>query len=97
MVSRHAPSFFPIVALLIVALIVFYPALKKLPEVEELLSATSKTSVEEPAIKVWVNKRSKLYYRRQSESYGKLKPGLYMSLWEAERSGYRPAARQACK
>ncbi len=97
MVSRHAPSFFPIVALLIVGLIVFYPSLRRLPPVEELFHTTSKIRVEKPRIRVWVNKRSRLYYCSQSDLYGKVKPGLYMGQQEAAQSGYRPAAREACK
>jgi hypothetical protein len=95
--ARHGPSFFPIVALLIVGLIVFYPAFKKSPPVEELLHATSKISVERPTIKVWVNKGAGLYYCPQSEFYGRAKPGFYMAQHEAVQSGYRPAAHQACK
>ena len=94
---RHGPSFFPIVALLIVGLIVFYPALKKLPSLEELLHAAPKVSLEKPTIKVWVNKGAGLYYCAQSEFYGKVKPGFYMTQQEAVRSGYRSAAHLVCK
>jgi|SRR6516225_1845163 hypothetical protein len=94
---RHGPSFLPIVALLIVGLIVFYPAWRKLPPVEELLHATSKVSLEKPTIKVWVNKGAGLYYCPQSDFYGKVKPGFYMAQQEAVQSGYRPAAHLACK
>ncbi len=97
MAPRHGPSFFPIVALLIVALIAFYPALKQLSPVEELLRMPPRARVQKPTIKVWVNKHSGLYYCPQSEFYGKVKPGFYVTQQEAVQSGYRPATPEACQ
>ena len=97
MTPRHGPSFFPIVALLVVGLIAFYPALKQLPSVEALLRVAPTAKVQKPVIKVWVNKHSGLYYCPQSEFYGKVKPGFYVTQREALQSGYRSATREACQ
>jgi hypothetical protein len=94
---RHGPSFFPVVALLIVGLIAFYPALKKLPLVEELVRVTPEAKVEKPWIKVWVNKRSGLYHCPGTEFYGKEQPGFYATQREAVQSGYRPARGEPCR
>jgi hypothetical protein len=97
MTPRHGPSFLPVVALLVVTLIAFYPALRQLPPVQELFHVTPRARVARPIVKVWVNKRSGLYYCPQAESYGKVKPGFYATEREAVQSGYQPAAREACR
>jgi hypothetical protein len=79
MAWRHRPALFPVVVLLGVGLIVFYPALRKLTPFEEWLRVTPKTRMTEPKIKVWVSQRSGLYYCPQSDFYGKAQPGFYMA------------------
>jgi hypothetical protein len=96
MVQRHRTSLFPILVILIVALILFYPAWKKLLP-EEWLRITPKAVATKPTVKVWVNKRSGLYYCPESGFYGKLQPGFYATQQEAVQTGYRPAGREACQ
>ena len=92
--SRYKLFFFPMV-LLFVALVVFYPGLN-LPSVAGLFQVAPKASTDKPAVKIWANKRSGLYYCPDSKLYGKLTPGVYMSQGEAIRGGYQPAEKEAC-
>jgi hypothetical protein len=93
--SRRRLFFFPFV-LLVVALVVFYPALN-LPSVSGLFRPTPKASAEKSSIKIWANTRSGFYYCPDSPLYGKLTPGAYMSQGEAIQGGYQPALKQACR
>ncbi len=45
---------------------------------------------------VWVNRRSGLYYCRQSRFYGRIRPGESMRQGLALQEGFRPAQGQAC-
>ncbi|HUX10984.1 MAG TPA: hypothetical protein VMW51_10100 [Terriglobia bacterium] len=45
---------------------------------------------------VWVNRRSGLYYCRQSKFYGKIHPGVSMRQGAALQRGYRPAQGNMC-
>ena len=96
-VGRSTTPFLPVVAIMIVGLIAFYPALRKLPLVQELLRETPKAELAKPTIKVWVNKRSGLYYCPQSTFYGKTQPGFYATQQAAMQSGDRPASQEACQ
>ncbi len=95
MTSGQRLLFFPIV-LLIVALVVFYPGLKQLP-IGGLFRIGPRASAGKPAVKIWANKRTGIYYCPDSKLYGKLTPGVYMSQGEALRGGYHPAAKEACR
>ncbi|HEX5412689.1 MAG TPA: hypothetical protein VFZ27_12645 [Terriglobia bacterium] len=46
---------------------------------------------------VWVNRRSGLYYCRDSKFYGKMRPGASMLQDSALLKGFRPAQGQACR
>lgn len=45
---------------------------------------------------VWVNRRSGLYYCRQSKFYGRIWPGEAMQQGYALQKGFRPAEGRAC-
>ena len=45
---------------------------------------------------VWVNRRSGLYYCRESKFYGKMRPGVSMRQESALLKGFRPAEGQKC-
>ena len=45
---------------------------------------------------VWVNRRSGLYYCRESRFYGKMRPGITMRQESALLKGFRPAEGQKC-
>jgi hypothetical protein len=51
----------------------------------------------DPAVKVWVNKTSRIYHCPGSRSYGTTKNGEYMTQKEAQAAGNRPANNKACK
>ena len=86
---------FPL-ALLIVGLVVLYPALN-LPSLSQLLQPTPKVASEKSPVKIWANQRSGLYYCPDSKLYGKLTPGTYMSQSEAIQNGFQPATNQTCR
>jgi len=46
--------------------------------------------------RVWVNRRSGLYYCRDSRFYGKMHPGISMRQESALLKGFRPADGQKC-
>ncbi len=95
MESRHTLLLLP-TALLAVMLVVFYPALKKLP-VGGLRRAPSRAGAVKSEVKIWANKRSGLFYCPDSKLYGKLAPGIYMSQGEALQHGYQPASKEVCR
>jgi hypothetical protein len=84
-------------ALLVVGLAVLYPILN-LPSLGQFFRpAPPKATIEKSSTKIWVNKRSGLYYCPDSKMYGKLAPGAYMSQSEAIQNGYQPAENQTCR
>jgi hypothetical protein len=46
--------------------------------------------------RVWVNRRSGLYYCRESKFYGRMRPGTTMLQESALMKGFRPAEGQEC-
>lgn len=48
-------------------------------------------------VKVWIFKKTGLYYCPDSQLYGKFKPGMYMMQDDALERGYRPAAQEPCR
>jgi hypothetical protein len=48
-------------------------------------------------VRVWVYKKSGLYFCSDSTFYGKLKPGFYLVQEKALQSGYQPALHKLCK
>ncbi len=88
----------PMIILLVVALLIFSPALVKWEPLTRLFSfQTKKQSVPKPDAKVWVNKQSGFYYCAGSGLYGKVQPGAYMSQGDAMQTGYRPIGNEPCR
>ena len=48
-------------------------------------------------VKVWIFKKTGLYYCPDSQLYGRFKPGMYMMQDDALERGYRPAAQEPCR
>jgi hypothetical protein len=48
-------------------------------------------------VKVWVYKKTGLYFCPDSKLYGKVKPGVYMTQEKALGRGYRPAGQDPCR
>lgn len=95
MSSHNRLFFFPFL-LLVVALVVFYPALD-LPSISGLFQPTPKAGKGTSSVKVWANQRSGLYYCPDSKFYGKLTPGVYLSQSEAIGKGYQPVGNETCR
>lgn len=94
MTHRAKVPFLPILILLIVALVVFFPVISKLAPLLSFDLAPQKRPTTSTT-KVWVNLRSGFYYCSDSGVYGKLKPGAFMRQKDALQAGYSPA-RQHC-
>jgi len=98
MPPQSKPPFFPIVIILVVALLVFSPALVKWEPVTRLFNfQPKKPHVARPDAKVWVNKQSGFYYCSDSTFYGKVQPGAYMAQSEALQTGYQPIGKEPCR
>ena len=90
---------------LLVVLAAMAPLLAKyrgMPQVwVEKLEAMSQSQPAAPTTdvkqNVWVNRRSGLYYCRDSKLYGKMSPGSSMAQETALLKGFRPAQGQACR
>ena len=90
---------------LLVVLAAMAPLLAKyrgMPQVwVEKLEAMSQNQPAAPATNVkqavWVNRRSGLYYCRDSKFYAKMMPGSSMPQETALLKGFRPAQGQACR
>ncbi len=48
-------------------------------------------------VRVWVYKKTELYFCSDSTFYGKLKPRCYMVQEKALQTGYQPALHKLCK
>ena len=97
MTPPSKPLFFPIVIILVVALLIFSPALVKWEPVARLFrSPIKRHHAARPDAKVWVNRQSGFYYCAGTTFYGKVQPGAYMSQSEAVQGGFRPIGDEPC-
>src|ERR1700726_1945351 len=48
-------------------------------------------------VKVWVYKKTGLYFCPDSNLYGKVKPGVYMTQEKEPGRGYRPPGQDPCR
>jgi hypothetical protein len=96
MSSRTTVPFGTIFAILILALSVFWPVVGKLPSLANFWRVPSPRPLTLPQNRVWVSRRSGLYYCHRSALYGKLMPGTYMDQEEANQVGYSPAVNAGC-
>lgn len=91
------PPFLPIIIILVVAILVFSPALVKWEPLTRLFRFPAKRPhAARPDAKVWVNRQSGFYYCAGTTFYGKVQPGAYMSQGEALQGGYRPIGNEPC-
>jgi len=89
--------FFPILVLLLVALLIFSASINWEPLTKLFTSEPKKPTVMKPDVKVWANKSTGLYYCAGAKSFGRTGVGRYMSQMEALQSGYRPVSEQYCQ
>lgn len=100
--NRLGPTIVTVVFL--VFLVVMAPILAKYRDrpqawVEELQAMSQpapETQTHDRSHSVWVNRRSGLYYCRDSKFYGRMRPGEPMEQESALLKGFRPADGKAC-
>jgi hypothetical protein len=100
--NRFAPAI--TIVLLLAALAALAPSLVKYRDAPAAmvakLQAMSAPPPQAPATdmehRVWVNRRSGLYYCRESKFYGKMHPGISVRQESALLKGFRPAEGQKC-
>jgi hypothetical protein len=95
MKRRSGASLIPLLLLLVGAMAVFAPALRNW-SVLSLFEGNDKVTAAKPEIRVWVQKRSGIYYCHDSELYGKSNPGFFLNQGEALQQGYRPSNGVPC-
>ncbi|MGA8182553.1 MAG: hypothetical protein WB819_02790 [Terriglobia bacterium] len=100
--NRYAPAILFVVLLVVLAAIA--PFLVKYRDAPATLvaelQAMSAPKPQAPTTNmkhsVWVNRRSGLYYCRDSKFYGKMHPGISLHQESALLKGFRPAAGDKC-
>ncbi len=97
MTYRNSQNLLVIGGLLLIALFVFYPFLKRGEYVESLGQPQTQNVSAATTINVWVHRKTGLYYCPESKFYGKVRPGVYMTQEKALEAGYRPAAWEPCR
>jgi len=84
-------------SLLLLALILLSPLLERSGPVGRVPLPQTQTVSAATTVRVWVHKKTGLYYCPDSRAYGKFKPGAYMTQEKALESAYRPAAQEPCQ
>ncbi len=82
---------------LLLAFVMLSPLLEKRVDVEKLPQPKTPTVSAAIVVKVWAYKRTGLYYCSDSQLYGNVKPGEYMTQENALERGYRPAGGDPCR
>ena len=81
--------------------IVFLPSLVEkwgaVDRVDGLPALNTQSVAAATIVKVWVYKKTGLYFCPDSKLYGNAKPGVYMTQEEALGRGYRPAVQDSCR
>jgi hypothetical protein len=94
-------SFSLLVSVLFVPFLPYLPPLVKkwgvADRVHRLPPLDTPTVAAATIVKVWVYKKTALYYCPDSKLYGKVKPGVYMTQEKALERGYRPAGQDPCR
>jgi len=100
--SRFGPTIFIVVLLVVLAVLApFLAKYRNAPAaLVAKLQAMSAPAPPAPTTnmkhRVWVNRRSGLYYCRDSRFYGKMHPGISLRQESALLKGFRPATGQKC-
>lgn len=100
--SRLGPTIFTVILLIVLAAIApFLAKHRDAPQewaakLEAMSRAQEKVPKHETKNSVWVNRRSGLYYCRDSKFYGRIHPGERMRQESALLKGFRPAPGQEC-
>ncbi len=78
-------------------LVFLFPLPERELRVERLPRLETRTVSAATIVKVWVYKKTGLYFCPDSRFYGKVKPGVYMTQEKALERGFRPAAHEPCR
>ena len=100
--NRFLPAI--VIIVLLVALAALAPFLVKyrgmpatvVAKVQAMTAPQPQAPTTDMKHRVWVNKRSGLYYCRESKFYGKMHPGVSMRQESALLKGFRPAEGSKC-
>ena len=60
-------------------------------------SIIARTRRQTGTVNVWVNPHTGFYYCPGTEFYGRIKPGRYLTQFDAIQSGYQPSLGQPCR
>lgn len=97
MASRPGVVPVSLVVLLLVALAVFAPILARWQGLTWLpMLSANQEAPHGLEHRVWVNRRSGLYFCKESKFYGRIRPGFYLRQGAALQKGYRPAEGDVC-
>lgn len=101
MTYRSCQNILLIGSLLLLLDVLFLPSLVEkwgaVDRVGGLPQLNTPTVAAAKIVKVWVYKKTGLYFCPDSKVYGKAKPGVYMSQEKALGRGYRPAGGDPCR
>lgn len=84
-------------SLILLGYLIATPLFEKLNSTAGLPQLAEPTVSAATIVKVWIFKKTGLYYCPDSQLYGKFKPGMYMMQDDALERGYRPAAQEPCR
>lgn len=96
MPTRAPARLYIVGALLIIALVVFFPVIRHWTPIARLLAPGRAPVGNIPDAKVWVDTRTGLYYCRGTAEYAKLQPGTLRKQADALQLGDRPAMHNMC-
>jgi len=97
MAYRTCQNLLLIGSFLLLAFLILSPFLERQGQVVRLPELRTPTVTAATIVKVWVYKKTGLYYCPDSKFYAKVKPGVYMTQEEALERGFRPAAQEPCR
>lgn len=82
---------------LLLAFLMISPLLEREGRVAQLPELKTPTVAAASIVEVWIYKQTGLYYCPDSQFYGKMKPGAFVTQEKALEIGYRPAAHELCR
>ena len=97
MTYRTCQNLLLVGSFLLLAFLILSPLLEREGRVVRLPQLRTPTVTAATIVKVWVYKKTGLYYCPDSKFYGKMKPGVYMAQEKALERAYRPAAQEPCR
>lgn len=97
MTYRTCQNLLLVGSFLLLAFLMISPLLERGGRVDQLPELKTPTVAAASIVEVWIYKQTGLYYCPDSQFYGKMKPGAFVTQEKALESGYRPAANEPCR